>query len=313
MVCILGIVLWGYDVLTGSLTGRRLNIGAPALSDENFVAAHVVAFLPLVTWYALTEKGWVRWVCLLGAPLMVNIVAHSQSRGAVLAMGVAVMSTVLVSRRKMRAWAVAGTFVGALVALQLFNEQVFERLDTLATYQEDKSASGRIDAWRVAWQLTLRNPFGYGGEAFDVGLARPYMPSRFSTTHSMVFEVMVAWGVQGVFFIFGFILFSVRDAWRLYKASWDGVTWPPPRSTVIAVSVLTGLLSMLVAALFLNRYRWDLWWVFGGVIVCLKNIRAGEQAKATQQSQLESDEKAMIAPLVPSLRKPPAPGPQPPP
>ena len=31
---------------------------------------------------------------------------------------------------------------------------------------------------------------------------------------------------------------------------------------------------MVVASMFLNRMRWELWWVFAGYVVCLKNIVA---------------------------------------
>jgi hypothetical protein len=36
---------------------------------------------------------------------------------------------------------------------------------------------------------------------------------------------------------------------------------------------------MLVASIFMNRLRWELWWVFGAYILCLKNIVREDEAR----------------------------------
>lgn len=274
LISLLGCINWGIDVTFNPQGGRSVNAGGPTAVGENFVSPHVVAFLPLAALMVLTETKWIRWACLLGIPFMVNIVAHASSRGAFLAMIVAALSVLFFSKRKIRKWSVVGIILGLLLCLNLFHEQFWNRQETLVNYEEDASAMGRIYAWKAAIQLADDNWFGYGGEGFDSGLGAPLMPLGFHTTHNMFFEILVAWGAQGIFFFYGFILISCRDCWVIFKSQWDGFLWPPPREAVCALGILCGFCSMLTASMFLNRYRWELWWFFGGLTVCLKNIIA---------------------------------------
>lgn len=274
LICIIGCIYWGWETTINPPGGRELKVGGPSVSSDNFVAAHIVAFLPLVGVYALTEKGWIRYMCIFGVPLMLNVVAHASSRGAFVALVAEGGVLFALSKGKLRSLVIIGLIIGSLLALRLFHEQFWERQQTLTKYEEDASAVGRIDAWKAAWILVKRNPFGYGGEAFDKGLAHPLMDRGFHTTHNMFFEVFVAWGIQGVIFLFGFILITCRNSYRLYRRYWDGISWPPPQEALIPFGICCGLISMLVSSLFLNRYRWELWWIFSGGIVCLQNIQA---------------------------------------
>ena len=273
-ICILGCINFGWRATFDHSGGRDLSLGGPGAFGANFVAPHVIAFLPLVVFAIFVESGWKRWICLLGASLMVNVVAHSESRGAFLALLTAGAAMLCLSRGRIRKYTIAGVILGCLLGARLFHEQFWVRQSTITDYEEDGSATGRIYAWKAAWKLAKKNPVGYGGEGFDSGLGEPLMPLGFHTTHNMFFEVLVAWGVQGVIFMFGFILFTCHDLWRIYRRFWDAHTWPPPREAMIAFGILCGILSMLVASIFLNRYRWELWWIFAAVTVCLKNVVA---------------------------------------
>lgn len=210
---------------------------------------------------------------------MLNVVAHASSRGAFIAMLAAGLATFVVARGKLRKRAFVGLLLGGVAAGMLFHQQFWNRMATIDEYEEDGSAMGRIEAWNAAMTLTERNPFGYGAEAFDRGLATPLMPNGFHTTHNMFFEVLVAWGVQGGFFFFGFIFLTARDCWKLRRQLWQPGLWPPSREYLDTLGLLAGLVGMLVAAVFLNRMRWELWWVFAAYVVCLKNIYISSLAR----------------------------------
>ena len=48
-------------------------------------------------------------------------------------------------------------------------------MDTLADYQQDASAMGRIDAWKWAWSMGLQHPVlggGFGVFVLDAGSIR---------------------------------------------------------------------------------------------------------------------------------------------
>lgn len=282
IICMFGCINWGIDTTFNPPRGRGLKISAPSLSDENHVAAHVAALLPLVALYAITGTGWVKYACVLGAPLMMNILAYASSRGAFLALIGAGLCMTVFSKKKLRRWVILCMIAGSIIGLRLFHHKFWERQETITSYSEDASAVGRIQAWKAAWALFKEKPIGYGGEGFDSGLGAIAMAQNgdsFHTTHNLFFEVLVAWGAQGCFFLYSLIILSIADCFKLYKGWWNGEAWPPPQEAIIAFGVMCGLCSMLVSSIFLNRFRWELWWIFAGVCVCLKNIRKFESEK----------------------------------
>lgn len=237
-----------------------------ATFDENFVAAHVIALLPLVGLYAMSPgiNRWLRITCLLGAPLMMNIVAHAQSRGGFLAMAVAGCALPIFARGRVRTIAIVGLVLGAVLAVRLFHEQFWERMASIV--EDGQTGAGRTVAWADAWDLVQQNPFGYGGEAFDRGLAR-----QDKSTHNMYFECLVAWGYQGTVLWLAFIGTSLYGAWKLAKQNYRKGS-RPDREYLESIGIFIGMLSMLVSAVFINRMRWELWWVLPAYAACLQNV-----------------------------------------
>lgn len=283
----------GWEDTFHSKGGRRVHVGPVTTGDENFVSAQVVALIPPAVLYALSPgvSRWLRLTCLAGLPLMLNTVAHASSRGAFLAMLVAAAGLVVFTSGRQRLFILATLAVGSLLAVRLFHEQFWDRMNTIQTYEQDGSAGGRIEAWQAAWALAQRNVLGYGGEAFDSGLGASIMPDGFHTTHNMFFEILVAWGFQGTAFLFAYIAITLWDAWRIarhYRRSGDCSSVGYAQ----AVGTLVGLLSMLAASVFLNRMRWEMWWIYGAFIVCQKNILLDRlAAKVDSEAEPYPDEK----------------------
>jgi O-antigen ligase len=213
---------------------------------------------------------------------MLNVVAKSQSRGALLALAAVGLLLPFVAKGRLKSWAIAGLVIGSLLGVRLFAEEFWQRMSTMESYQEDGSALGRIYAWIDAWELSLRNPIGWGGEAFDKGLR-----TGSKTTHNMYFECLVAWGFQGTFLWLAFLGKGLLDSKRLITQLHEPGRWPPRREYLEAVAIFTGLVSMLVAAVFLNRMRWELWWVYSAYIVCLKNEAAAIQRSRFPEAGLQ--------------------------
>lgn len=286
-VSIFGCVQCGWDTTFGNFKGRSVSLGWPNMGDENAISAHAVAFLPLMALYCITKKGFLRWFCLIGSPLVLNIVAHSQSRGAFLGLIGAFGSMFVVTRGKLRKWIYVLMALGALASLRLLNDQFWDRQNTISA--EEGSANGRIEAWKAAIKLCSSNPLGYGAEAFDLGLGEALM-HEFHTTHNMFFECLVAWGVQGTILLFSIIFISLWQLWKLQRGVWDGVQWPPPPAYIDCLGIFCGLCSMLVTSFFLNRLRWEQWWIFAAMVVCrhvivTRKSQAGVEGRIEPQSR----------------------------
>jgi hypothetical protein len=266
----------GWDVTLHPKGGRRVDAGPATAYGDNPVSAHVVALLPFLALYAVSSETnrWFRAMYIAGAPLMLNVIAHASSRGAMLAMATAGLTMVAFSRGRLRAMTVLCLLVGALLGARLFHEQFWNRMETISPEKEDGSKQLRLVAWQDAWRAAKANPLGYGGEAFDAGVK-----TQSLTTMNIFFEVLVAWGWQGVVLFFGFIFFAMWDCWKLRAKLWQPDRWPPRRDYLDTVALLAGLCSMLVASIFMNRLRWELWWVFGAYILCLKNIVREDEAR----------------------------------
>ncbi len=270
LIYLLAIVDGGWDTTFHPKSGRFARGGpVTATFDENFVAGHAIALLPFAVMYAVSPaaKPWLRVTSVVGIPLLLNIVAHGQSRGGFLALLAAGVALPVVSKGRFRLIAIIALGFGALICVRLFHEQFLNRIASIEEYHSDGSAEGRIEAWKDAWDLSIRNPFGYGGEAFDRGLKR-----QSKSTHNMYFECLVAWGFQGTLLWLAFLGVTFRDCWKLSRRLYWRGQWPQPHEYLEAVALMVGLVSMLVTAVFLNRMRWELWWVYAAYVVCLKNI-----------------------------------------
>lgn len=271
LIYILGAADAGWQNTFNAKGGRFARGGPVTCMGENFLSPHVIAFIPFLTLYAMSPgmRWWVRLGSLMTIPLLVNTVAHGQSRGAFLALVAAGAALPLVTRGRLRFWAIVGLAFGALLCLRLFHEQFWDRMSTIQTYQQDGSAAGRTEAWQNAWELSLRNPLGWGGEAFDAGLR-----SASVSTHSMYFECLVAWGFQGTLLWFGYLGTTLWDCRKLARRLYQPNRNRQSREYLECVAMQVALISMFVSAVFVNRMRWELWWVFPAYIVCLKNVCA---------------------------------------
>lgn len=144
-----------------------------------------------------------RWSPLI-KPIMLGIVGSllialigTFARTAVFAGGAAVLMIGLRSRRKVLA--ILLTAVVIVLLLSIAPENWFERMNTIADYQNDASAMGRIAAWKWAWAFACNSPIlggGFGVFTLDAGS----IPGRlgWEEAHNIFFEVMAEHGFVGL-------------------------------------------------------------------------------------------------------------------
>jgi len=82
-----------------------------------------------------------------------------------IAMAAMTLTLILYSRRKYLA--VPLLLIGAYFTIQALPEEWFGRMSTIETYEMDRSAQGRLEAWRDGWNYTLQHPIlGAGFEGW---------------------------------------------------------------------------------------------------------------------------------------------------
>ncbi len=123
------------------------------MKDNNGFAVGLNMALPLLVGVALGEKS--RWLRIAGgvlAAFCVITIIFTFSRGGFLSL--AVVGSVLLLRTKKRLLAVLVMVMGILTVTMFtpesFQQKYQDRVETIAEYEEDDSAMGRIYAWRTA-------------------------------------------------------------------------------------------------------------------------------------------------------------------
>jgi probable O-glycosylation ligase (exosortase A-associated) len=185
------------------LTGGSYRVQGPSgsfISGNNELALALVMTIPLIRYLHLQEtRKWVK-NGLAGAMVLSGVAAiGSQSRGALVAMAVMGLFLWFKSRHKL----ITGIYMVIAVAIMaaVMPQEWYDRMSTIKTYDEDRSAMGRINAWHTAFNVATERVTGGG---FDM-LTKPptfrqYAPDPFMVhdAHSIYFEVLGEHGFIGL-------------------------------------------------------------------------------------------------------------------
>ncbi|MHB1844427.1 MAG: O-antigen ligase family protein [Deltaproteobacteria bacterium] len=237
----------GLDLLDGT-RARWLGV----FQDPNHLAMALVSAIPLALLFTLEGPGlWRRLAFGASAALGVAAVVVTQSRGGAVGLGAAVLAFALTRQRAGRGLVAALLVAGGLV---VFAPQAFwSRTGTIADYQTDVSAQGRVHAWKVLYALSLDRPFrGAGAGAFLQAWSR-YAPIEAGqhafVTHNVFLQPLAELG------LFGFIAFLLLLASCL-AATLAGRRAPRvgPTSAALFAALLGNLVCQLSSGYSPNTF-----------------------------------------------------------
>ncbi len=224
--------------------------GPPATQfNENnaFAIAVLIAIPMLLLWSRETISNRVRLGIYAAIPLMFASALSSWSRGAFLTMGVLSFLLIWHSKRK---YLVIPLFIfGAYFAIDNLPEEWFGRMDTIQTYEDDKSAAGRLEVWRDGWNHTLQHPFlGAGFEGWLHVSMRDWhsAPVEIFSEHGFIAFAMWASLILGT-------LSSLSSLPRKVKGV-EGMSWVNNYCYMLRLS----LVAYCVGTLFLGLSYWDI-------------------------------------------------------
>lgn len=169
------------------------------IGGNNELALALVMTIPLMRYLYLQEKNRLIKLGVAAGMLLTTIAAFgSQSRGALVALIVTGSIFWLKSRKKLGMTVFILT-AGA-IGLSTMPEQWFERMQTIKTYEEDKSAQGRINQWKKAINMANDRVTGGGFEAWGQETCARYAPNPNDCrdVHSIYFEVLGEHGYIGL-------------------------------------------------------------------------------------------------------------------
>jgi|GEM_PF-1084530 len=244
--------------------GNRVGLGS-LFGDPNDYAQMLLAcgFSYFLNSILLAPKKWLKVVLIVGMLSVVSGVFMARSRGGFLGFAA---SSMLIMRSRMSPVVLMGAG-GVMGGLGMVFMMVADRATaSSADGGIDESAQGRLDAWKAAIRMFLKNPlFGVGYECY------PYNYLSYVTNpvdwkpkavHSSWLKVIAELGMSGMFFFFGMIGVSLKRAYELDQ--WALKTRISRRGNwfveAIYRSMFPSLVAWCVCGTFLsNSFTWFLY------------------------------------------------------
>jgi putative inorganic carbon (HCO3(-)) transporter len=241
------------------------------IDGNNEIALALVTIIPLMFYLqSLLTKRWQRYAMLGSVFLCALAALGSYSRGAALAIGAMAGLLWLKSANKAKMGLVMAFAIPVL--LLLMPTKWFERIDTVNDYQSDGSAMGRINAWKMAWNLASDRFFGGGFEIYDFGVFLQYapVPEDVHAAHSLYFQVLGEHGFVGLFLylLLGILTFRTGSWVVKHTAALEDMKWAANMAKMIQVS----LLGFAVGGAFLSLVYFDVPYYLMGAMVALRAL-----------------------------------------
>ena len=253
-----------YGVKGGVFTlrggGAHLVFGPPQsfIEENNALALAVIMTIPLLAYfYIMSTKRWIRSAIVVSIVLCAASALGSYSRGGLLA--IIAMSAFLWIKAKGKLWLGLVVVLLGLGFYSFMPSKWEERMDTIGTYEQDRSAQGRIKTWTMLTNLALDRPLVGGGfEPYTTEVFRRYLPDydRTHSAHSIFFQVLGEHGFIGLALFIVFWMLTWQLSRRIIKH-----TKKDPQSKWaywLAAMIQVSLVGYFVGGMFLNLAYWDM-------------------------------------------------------
>ena len=252
------------------------------IEGNNEIALALIMVIPLM-WYLfeVNRNRWIRYGLIAAIALSAGAAISSYSRGAFVAIAAMGAAMWWYSKRKVMLGIMLVAAAAAVIAFMPGKWE--ERMSTIATYEQDSSAMGRINAWLMAWNLAREHPFFGGGFAiYNAAVFKDYapIPEDIHAAHSNYFQVLGEHGFIGLFLYLLIWWFTWRTAsWIRRTTKGDEArSWAYHLATMSQVS----LIGYFVGGAFLSLAYFDLPYYVMVALVATKWILERESASARE-------------------------------
>ena len=265
--------------------------GNSFIAGNNEIALALITTIPLLYYLQLSTKNKLAQYGLIAAMLLCAIAAlGSYSRGALLALAAMGGFLWLKSQYKVR---LALLFILSIpLILAYMPEQWTERMDSINTYEQDRSVAGRFNAWGMAYNLTKDRPIVGGGfvvttrELFtryanDVG-------DEPRAAHSIYFQALGEHGYVGLglYLLLGFLTWRSGDWIIRNTKDLKEYQWASNLASMIQVS----LVGFATGGAFLSLLYFDVPYYLMVAMVATRIIveKALEEKEAALDNPVKS-------------------------
>lgn len=151
--------------------------------------------------------------------LYIITILFTQSRMGFLCLLTIIFITLIRSQQRMRNALLV--FVMVIVCLPLVSSTYWQRVQTITTYEQDRSSVGRLEAWEAGIKMFEEHPLlGVGAGCYILGWEQDsqesYTPVR--TAHNTFFQALGELGFFGFIFFCLFLITSLKSIWKLRRS-----------------------------------------------------------------------------------------------
>jgi probable O-glycosylation ligase (exosortase A-associated) len=249
--------------------------------DNNGAALMIAMGVPLAfhAWEG-TSQRW-RWLYLATIPLMLHAVLMSYSRGAMVALVMAVPILLMRTRFRWRMALIVVVIAGLIPTLA--GREIRERFFSIEQYQEDGSANSRFASWKAAIRIANENPILGAGPRNSNLLSYQFgadMEGR--TIHSQYLQTAADLGYVGLALYLGIVFAGWRSAALARRTLRKRTDDEAKRLLSVANGVQCSLAVFLVGAFFLSLEVFELPYFLLMLAVVLRRLAEASPVQVLQ-------------------------------
>lgn len=281
LVAVMALSLAFYGVKGGIFTlttGGSYAVYGPGgtfIGGNNEIGLALIMTIPLLRYLQLQASSrWVKQAYLVSMLLCFVSVVGTQSRGALL--GVLVMSLYLFFKSRGSLLLLVPMLAFGAFVYSFMPDSWHYRMSTIQTYDQDASALGRINAWKMAWNLARDRFMGGGFDCFQGPVFNLYAPVPWDVhdSHSIYFGVLGHHGFVGLTLFLLLGLSGLLMAGQTIRLVGDD----PQRLWLrdLAAMLQVALIGYATAGLFLGLAYFDYYYALLALIVVGHRIATGD-------------------------------------
>lgn len=251
------------------------------LGDGNDFALSAAIALPMCLYlYQSAGNSIERALYVIGGLVLFGAILGTQSRGAALA--VIAMGLYLWSLSQNKGKATVLVMAGLIVVLAVASDVYLSRMQSIAQYQQDGSAQGRLLAWTAAIEMALRRPLtGIGPGCFPLafagfGYSVPGIPTM--NAHSLYFQALGELAWPGLALLLGLMWALFRDNQADIKAISPEAGDEQTDRRRLLICTTTSLVAFAVAGAFLSVLYYPHLYVLSGIILAARTVHVDDHA-----------------------------------
>jgi probable O-glycosylation ligase (exosortase A-associated) len=255
--------------------GQYIIFGPPRsfIEDNNALALAELMVMPILVYLAKEEKHiWLRRLLYFISALMIFAVIFSYSRGALLALfSLSIFFIFFVSKKKLLP--IVLLIVIGIIGMPFIPQKWFDRMETIRSYQEDRSAMGRINAWNFAYNLSKDRPIlGGGFRVFTQKVFLEYAPDPYDVhdSHSIYFQMLAEQGFPGLIMFLALLLSSYFSLNKIKRIAIhvESLDWVKNYCIMLQLSIV----AYCIGGAFLGLAYFDLFYYIVAAVIILKTM-----------------------------------------